>query len=63
MNRAGISVNPIDEGHNPARPEATILVSTDASNSLSAALAGERVGPVAKQREGEVVGVAEAVCG
>ena len=26
-------------------------------------LAGERAGPVAKQREGEVVGVPEAVCG
>jgi hypothetical protein len=30
---------------------------------LRRAFAGERAGPVAKQREGEVVGVAEAVCG
>src|SRR5712664_2906949 len=30
---------------------------------LRRAFAGERAGPVAKQREGEVVGVPEAVCG
>src|SRR6266404_3885231 len=87
MNRAGISVNPINEGRRrkprgarslmatlisppgPKRRFWSLLTPLTPSKEftlklpLRRAFAGERAGPVAKQREGEVVGVAEAVCG